>query len=351
MQAIRLRRIVASFIALGLLGIAFWASRIPYQEDRPVAPPAASQKPAPPPLAPIFLAITSPTNQIVDTSSIQLKGWYVGDPYRLTYEIANAQGYPTNQPRSARWNLDFTATTTNRFEFQNVRLGVGTNYITVRADFVDDRVLNATSTYILDLESFTNPPAIKVLWPSNKTVIAGSAVTLQVQLADPATTIHVSVVNPKSPTLEFEDAIIDANGLVTAKDIPLGEGTNQIILTAKNTAGSSAATNLNLVRSPIEIHIRPILPEQISQRHALVSGWISNPSLAVLVNGQRASVAVNGQWTADNVALDQGRSTSSPETSFPFPGNRRLRTVYLTVTIFEGKVLIATQRFEAKVDY
>jgi hypothetical protein len=80
--------------------------------------------------------------------------------------------------------------------------------------------------------------------------------TLQAQVADPTTTIHVSVSRQSTPPLEFDDAIVEHDGWVIVKDLPLEDGTNVISVVAKDAAGNSSTTNLNIYGSPVKITMR-----------------------------------------------------------------------------------------------
>jgi hypothetical protein len=116
---------------------------------------------------------------------------------------------------------------------------------------------------------------------------------------------------------------------------------------ARDAAGNSSTTNLNIYESPIKITMRPINPEQLNQQFATVSGMVSDASLTVLVNGQPADVSTNGQWQADNVTLSQTRTMHSFKPGFQRFGHGLNFTFYITISAFKEKTMIATQRFEA----
>jgi hypothetical protein len=171
--------------------------------------------------------------------------------------------------------------------------------------------------------------------------------TLQAEVADPTTTIHVSVSRRSSPSLGFDDAIVEHNGQVTLKDLPLEEGTNVISVVAKDAAGNFSTTNLNIYGSPIKITMRPINADRFYQQFATVSGMISDASLTVWVNDQQAIVSTNGQWTADNVTFMKNRTTHSFKPEFHQFGYRPNVAFNFTVSAFKEKTMVATQRFEA----
>src|ERR1035437_892276 len=86
-------------IVFGVLGVAFWVSRVPYRWDEPISAPASSSAaiPAPTPPKPIFVVITSPTNGVVGTPSIQLKGRFAGNISSITYDVIDSEGCRTDQ--------------------------------------------------------------------------------------------------------------------------------------------------------------------------------------------------------------------------------------------------------------
>jgi hypothetical protein len=302
--------------------------------------------PAPTPPKPIFVVITSPTNGVVSTPSIQLKGYFVGSISSLAYDMINSEGCQTNQGNYAiKWGPEGVAT--NYFESSYLSLSKGTNLIVLHTSFDDGRTLTNQVTCMLDYGKSTNPPEIKIMWPPNETSIGGSMFTLQAQIADPSTTIRVSVSRQSVPPLEFDDAIIEHSGLVIVKDLPLEDGTNVISVVAKDAAGNSNTTNLNIYGSPVKITMRPVNPEQFNQQFATISGTISDASLTVWVNGQQATVSTNGQWKADGVTYVQTRSIHSLKPGFHQFGHRSNVTFYFTVSAFKEKAMIVTQRFES----
>jgi hypothetical protein len=154
------------------------------------------------------------------------------------------------------------------------------------------------------------------------------------------------VSHQNTSPLEFDDAIVEHNGRVIVKDLPLEDGTNAISVVAKDAAGNSSVTNLNIYGSPVKITMRPISLERLNQQCVSVSGMISDPSLAVWVNGQQATVSGNGQWKADGVIFAQTRTVHSLKPGFHRLGYRPDVTFYFTVSAFKEKTMIATQRFE-----
>ena len=350
MKFAKFNTIAIIVIVLGVLGGAFWVSRVPYREDKPIDAPAtpSAATPTPTPAKPIFVVITSPTNRVVGTPLIQLKGNFVGSISSLTYDVINSEGCRTNQGNFIiNWGPGSEEVATNYFECYDLPLSKGTNLIVLHTLFDDGRTLTNQVNCVMDYSKFTNPPEIKILWPSNKTSIAGSMFTLQAQVADPTTTIHVSVSHQSPSPLEFDDASVEHNGRVIVKDLPLEDGTNVISVVAKDAAGNSSTTNLNIYGSPIKITMRPVNSDQLNQQYATVSGMISDASLTVWVNGQQADVSTNGQWQADSVTLAQTRTVHSFKPGFQRFGYRPNFTFYITVSAFKEKAMIATQRFEA----
>ena len=338
-------------IVFGVLGVAFWVSRVPYRWDEPISAPASSSAaiPAPTPPKPIFVVITSPTNGVVGTPSIQLKGRFAGNISSITYDVIDSEGCRTDQWCNyvISWDPGPEEVAPYYFECPDLSLSKGSNLIVLHTLFDDGRKLTNQITCVLDYSKFTNPPELKIMWPSNGTSIGGSMFTLKAQVADSTTAIHVSVSRQSAPPLEFDDAIVEHNGLVIVKDLPLEDGTNVISVIAKDAAGNSSTTNLNIYESPIKITMRPVNPDELNQQFVTVSGMISDTSLTVWVNGQQATVSTNGQWKADRVTYGQTGIVHSFK-----PGTRQFGygpnvTFNFTVSAFKGKAMIATQRFEA----
>jgi hypothetical protein len=73
---------------------------------------------------------------------------------------------------------------------------------------------------------------------------------------------------------------------------------------------------------------------------------ISDASLKVWVNDQQATVSANGQWQADNVNFMQIQMMHPFNPGFHRPGYQSNIIIYLTVSAFKEKTMIATQRFE-----
>jgi hypothetical protein len=272
----------------------------------------------------------------------------VGEISNITYDVINSIDCRTNQRNYfISWGSGPAEVASNYFECRDLSLSKGTNLIILHTSFADGRTLTNQVTCVLDYSRFTNPPDLKIIWPANGTGIGGTTFNLQAQVADPSTTIHVSVSHSSSNPLEFDDAIIFRNGRVIAKDLPLEDGTNVISIVARDAAGNSNITNLNIFESPIKISMRPVNPEELNQQFVSVSGMISDPSLTVWVNSQQATVSTNGQWQADRVVFAHTGIAYILKSEIPHFGYRPNVTFYFTVSAFKGKAMIATQQFEA----
>lgn len=349
MKLARSKIIAIVVIVFGLLGGAFWVSQVTYRGDESIPALTSSSAPIPPavPPKPIFVVIASPTNRIVGFPVIQLKGYSLGDIVTINYDLVNSESCRTNQRNYfISRGGESEEVNTNHFECSNIPLANGTNTIDLHTIFYDGRTFTNHITYVLDSGSWTNPPEIKILWPSNDTSIAGSMFTLQAQVADPTTTIHVSMFHRGAPPLEFDDAIVERDGRVIAKDLPLADGTNMISVIVRDAAGNSSTTNLGIYGSTVKITMRPLKLEMLNKQLATVSGTISNPGLTVKVNGQLATVFTNSQWKADNVTLEQRRFMPSFKRGAQRFGYRSNVILYFTVSAFKEKAVIATQRFE-----
>jgi hypothetical protein len=291
--------------------------------------------------------IDSPTNGLVAVPAIQIRGRIVGNISNIACDVFASGNSRTNRRNySIRWGFGPEETATNHFVCSGLLLSKGTNLIVLRTDFDDGRKLTNQVTCVLDYSKFTNPPDLKIIWPTNYSSIGGATFNLQAQVADASTAIHVSISRSNRSPLEFDDAIVSGNGGVILKDLPLEDGTNFINVVAKDAAGNSNAVKMILFKSPVEITIRPINFDQINRRLLTVIGIISDPTLAVWVNDHQATVAANGQWKAEGVGFQGGGMAFSPRPEFRRLDRRPRPAFYLTVSAFSGKKMVATQQFE-----
>jgi hypothetical protein len=335
MNLAKFKNICISIIILCIWGLVFWVSRIPFRKE-----PAPTPSPTLP--KPVFVIITSPANEYVGTHLIQLKGQFVGYITNITYDVINPAGIQTNQRSfQINWGQGPEDVTTNYFECPDVSLSIGTNFIILHTFFENGRNLMNHVKCVLDYSNSTNRPHLKLLWPPNETVIAGCEFTLEAQVKDPSTTVHVTVSHQNASPLEFDDAVISHDGSVFVKDLPLEVGTNDVNVMIKDEAGNSDSAHLSVVGSPVKISMRPIHFQRTNHLSVAVSGLINDPSLTVLINGVPAVVSRNGQWKVDDLRLPWSRNIYPP----PRPGFLPNVPLYFAVSAFKGKTLIATQRF------
>lgn len=95
MKFAEFKNIAAIIIVLGLFGVVFWVSRLPYQENEPHPAQVSVSTAALP--KPIFVVINSPTNGFVGIPSIQLNGHFVGEISNITYDVINSIDCRTNR--------------------------------------------------------------------------------------------------------------------------------------------------------------------------------------------------------------------------------------------------------------
>jgi hypothetical protein len=274
MKLLNFKNIVMAIIVLGILGLALWVSRVPHQsKDSTPTPSAPTPMPVAtsPALSRIMFVVDKPMSGYVGSPEIQIKGRFVGDLYHIKYDFINAKECRTNFGNYLIiWGPGPADVATNYFECRELPLATGTNLVILRAIFKDGRQLTNQVTCILDYGKYTNPPDLKIVWPTNGASIGGSTFNLQALVPNAFTTIHISVSRKSASPLEFDDAIVEHSGQAMVKELPLEDGTNVITVTAKDAAGNISTTNLNIYASPVKITMRPVNPNQIGQQFASV---------------------------------------------------------------------------------
>jgi hypothetical protein len=83
--------------------------------------------------------------------------------------------------------------------------------------------------------------------------------------------------------------------------IPILDQTNLLTLTAVDAAGNSTVTNLPIIRSQSALTINPVPPNELWQLQVTVTGRVDPPDQAVWLNGKRAMVDGNGEWSVTGI--------------------------------------------------
>jgi Alpha/beta hydrolase of unknown function (DUF900) len=165
---------------------------------------------------------------------------------------------------------------------------------------------NETTTnfnYTVDYSGVTNPPALTLIWPQNNALVSGCNFTIQAQVDDATATVTASVTDTNGDT-NIVPALVERNGAVWVKDLPLSSGTNIVTLTATNAAGLGIVTNFDVVQSAVSVTMDPLPDNELNQALVTVTGTVSDSSYNVWVNGVQATVSGDPTWEADNVPVN-----------------------------------------------
>lgn len=252
------------------------------------------------------LFITGPTNSIVTQPVIQLTGYSPEALASLSYDITNASGLATNQQvlvLDQFYDTNVWKFTTNTFQAFDLPLTNGLNIITLHATDLAGNSTTLTTNFTLDYSSKTNPPVFGINWPLNGVEICGSNFNCNGSVSDPTATITVEMVDTSGDS-NVINASVGRDGNFWAEDLPLGGGTNYLILTATDAAGNTATTNLTVVQGDIGLAIDPIAAGQ-----TLVTGEIDSDrsgGYSVWVNGNQATNNRDGTWSAQIASIGIG---------------------------------------------
>ncbi len=278
---------------------------------------------------PIIRDTTAPTivitNPIASTTSrpmIQLQGYSPEALSAIYFDVTNSAGLITNQQGfvSAQYfNTNTLTFTTNWFECLDIGLTNGTNKVTLRVTDLAGNSSTNVYNYALDFSGDTNAPAIQLYWPQNGAQISGTSFTLRSFIDDPTAQVSAQIVDTNGVT-NVVSALVERNGLLWVEGLPLSSGTNMLTLVATDAAGNVATTNINIVKSTVDLTINTLDESQLNNANISVSGTISTTGFKVWVNGVEAAIS-GSSWSADNVPLSEGGTALVQARAIPTSDN------------------------------
>jgi hypothetical protein len=286
-------------------------------------------------------AIASGTATVIKPY-LQLQGFADKPLLSLSYDISNATGLFTNldafvtdqalKETATIFTNDFNtftnftyAFTTNYFRAYDVPLATNANAITLR---VTDRAGNTTTTnfnVVLDYTTATNPPVVKLIWPTNGMTVSGTNITIRGTINDETGTIVATVVNGDGTTNVIA-GLVERNGMFWIENVPLN-GTNQISIQAIDASGNNTTTTNSIVNPSDLVLTIDNTPtgDDLYKPVGPVSGTVSDPAATVTVNGVTATVddTANGNgtynWSAPDVPMG-GSGTATIDASATLGG-------------------------------
>ncbi len=251
---------------------------------------------------PLAVVLTNPPANVVAQSTVQLEGYVVGPLASLSFDVSNAAGLWTNQRgffAGQFYDLSSSLAATNYFQCPDLDLQAGGNVITFHAA---DRAGNTTSvSFILDYAPTTNAPSLAVIWPQDGTQISDHSFTVQAQTDDNTSAVTAVIMDGNGNT-NTAVGLVERDGTIWVRNLPLASGANQLALTLTNGSGSST-TNLTVYQSSVLVTVNPLTSDQLNQSSVTVYGTVSDATAQVLVNGVQATVSDDGTWEADGVSV------------------------------------------------
>jgi hypothetical protein len=106
---------------------------------------------------------------------------------------------------------------------------------------------------------------------------------------------------PDKPGIDERYAIVERNGLVWVKNVPLKPGLNTVTIVATDDAGNSSPNLLSVRRATVSVAMHPLEGDQLNKPLVNVHGTIIDATCGVAVNGITATVYANGSWDAQAV--------------------------------------------------
>jgi hypothetical protein len=250
--------------------------------------------------------ITSPTNAVLAQPWLQIKGYSPLPLASVKYDFNGTRNLPgvvtaaTLDPATP----DFT---TNYFQCYDLLLTNGINSITLRATDPEGNVFTTNFTVALNYSAATSP-GLQIAWPQNGMDICGGSFTVRGKTEDAAAVVTAVIMSTNGSTTSV-NGLVERDGTFWVEDLPLRDGTNQLCLTVKNSAGFSSATNISVMRSPFVLTMNPV-KDDLWLPKVTVTGFESDGTYPVWVNGVKATVLISadgtGRWMAHNVPVTPG---------------------------------------------
>ena len=282
------------------------------------------------------IVITSPDTDMVSQPMIQVIGYFPTEIKTIIYDLANAAGtnicqtdrqynamvtsrfldrakedriwQETLKNRNKPWRAGSqswqpeSAFTTNFFQLYDINLAKGKNRITIHVRDASGRQYSTKRFYTLDYSNDKTPPVLTLIWPTNNCEVAGDDFELQAKVDDNNATIKTTIKDTQGRIHEGY-AIVERNGLVWVKNLPVHSGSNEVTVVATDAAGNSSTNRFNVGRSSVTVTMQPLEPDQLNKPLVNVHGTISDASCGVKVNGAEATVHSNGTWEAQKVRV------------------------------------------------
>jgi hypothetical protein len=192
--------------------------------------------------------------------------------------------------------------TTNFFQLYDINLAKGKNCITIHVRDNSGRQYSTRRFYTLDYTGDKIPPVLTLIWPTNNCEVAGDDFTLNARVDDNNATIKTTIKDAQGGIHEGY-AIVERNGLVWVKNLPVSPGSNEVTVVATDAAGNSSTNRFNVGRSSVTVTMQPLEPDQLNKPLVNVHGTVSDVSCGVKVNGVEATVHSDGTWEAQKVRV------------------------------------------------
>ena len=267
--------------------------------------------------APVLL-ITNPVNPTVSRPVIQLKGYSPEPLANLVFVATNALGEVTHGQGlvvDQFYDPTIPDLTTNWFECLDIQLSLGTNFVTLSATDRAGNIGQTNLAYVFTTNGAT-PPVLAILWPQDGSRLSGTNFTLRGTVDDETAAVTAQITAPGGP-ITTATAVVERSGKFWVENLPLGDGTNSLTVTAINAAGMLSSTNLSVVKTGMALTINPVPDAQLHRLRVTVTGSVGDTNYAIWVNGVPAVVDGSGNWSASDVPVTKGCTASFTATAYP----------------------------------
>jgi hypothetical protein len=228
----------------------------------------------------------------------------------VKYDISNAERTTTNEDGQLTGdNLDIKTGiyTAHYFQCCDIRLATGLNRIALQATGLAGNTFTTNLNITLDYSKATSP-IIQLLWPKEGMELCGNSFTVRGQVQGAASTVAGTITDTNGNSVTVS-GVVERTGRLWLDNLPLHDGTNRLMLSVTNSAGLVSSTNLSVIRSSFILRMDPVNGD-LWLPTISVSGFESDATYPVWVNGVKAVVSVNsdgtGKWVAEKVPVTEG---------------------------------------------
>jgi len=154
--------------------------------------------------------------------------------------------------------------------------------------------------------------------------LCGGSFTLRGMVDDPCASVSATITDTNGDVTTIAGEV-ERSGVLWVENLPLAEGTNWLTLWVTNSAGLTNATSFSVVKSDMTLMVTNISGD-LWQPPVNVSGFVSDTTAAIYVNGLQGTNYGDGTWEVDDVPVSASGVASFDVNALPGGGDPAINT-------------------------